>query len=147
MNSLFVISFLNMLGLICLHFSYAIVSTRISLGLSHHLSLSFITPGRSSRLHPVSAHSCWSSNLCSSISRGPQEYIAYEFVFCSPAVFRMPGLSNLDSFVMGGGWPYRLLFCWVLSPGLVQYCSQHSCVIAIKPFLHTFSYRPCGASI
>ena len=31
---------------------------RISLTLSRHFSLSFITSGRSSRLHPVSSHSC-----------------------------------------------------------------------------------------
>ena len=32
---------------------------RISLILSCHFSLSFIASGRSSRLHPVSSHSCW----------------------------------------------------------------------------------------
>ena len=31
---------------------------RISLTLSRHFSLSFIAPGRSSGLHPVSSHSC-----------------------------------------------------------------------------------------
>ena len=31
----------------------------ISLTLSHHFSLLFITSGRSSGLHPVSSHSCW----------------------------------------------------------------------------------------
>ena len=35
----------------------------------------------------------------------------------------------------------QLLLCGVLPPGLVQYCSQHSCVIAVKLFLHTFSKR------
>ena len=25
----------------------------------------------------------------------------------------------------------QLVLCWVLPPGLVQYCSQHSCVIAV----------------
>ena len=33
-------------------------------------------------------------------------------------------------FVTGGRW----LFCGVLSPGLVQYCLQHSCIIAVKFF-------------
>ena len=33
-------------------------ASRISLTVSHHPSLSSITPGRSSRLHPVSVHSC-----------------------------------------------------------------------------------------
>ena len=42
--------------------------------------------------------SSWLSNLCSSMYRGPQEYIDYEFVLTSPAVSRMSGSSNLDSF-------------------------------------------------
>ena len=33
----------------------------------------------------------------------------------------------------------QLLFFRVLPPGLVPYCSQHSCVIAIKLFLHALS--------
>ena len=33
----------------------------------------------------------------------------------------------------------QLLLCRVLSPGLVQYCLQHSCVIAVKLFLYTLS--------
>ena len=32
---------------------------QISLTLSRHFSLSFISSGRSSGLHPVSSHSCW----------------------------------------------------------------------------------------
>ena len=32
-------------------------------------------------------------------------------------------------FVMSSRWP--LVLCGVLPPGLVQYCSQHSCVIAV----------------
>ena len=41
---------------------------------------------------------CWSSCLCSSMWRGPQEYHAYKFVLTFPAVFCMSGSSNLDSF-------------------------------------------------
>ena len=41
-----------------------------------------------------------SSCLCTSIWRGPSEYITYEFVLTSPAVFHMS--SNLDSF--RDGW-------------------------------------------
>ena len=39
------------------------------------------------------------------------------------------------------GWrvAVQILFCWVLPPGLVHYCLQHSCVIATKLFPHTFS--------
>ena len=43
------------------------------------------------------------SCLCLSMWRGPQEYVTYEFVPTSPAVPRMSGSSNLDSFRDGGG--------------------------------------------
>ena len=42
--------------------------------------------------------SSWTSCLCSSLWRGPQEYITYELVPTSPAVSRMSGSSNFDSF-------------------------------------------------
>ena len=85
--------------------------------------------------------------LCSSMWRGPQKYIAYEFDLTSPAVSCMSGSSNLDSFHDGWLVAAQLLFCGVLAPGLVQYSSQHSCVIAIKLFLHMLCLYPCGASI
>ena len=50
------------------------------------------------------------SRLCSSMWRGPQEYITYEFFPTSPAVSRMSDSSKLDSFVMGGKWPYSCCF-------------------------------------
>ena len=64
---------------------------------------------------------CWSSCICSSIWRGPKEYIAYEFVLTSKAVSHMPALSNLDSFREEWWVAAQLLFCGVLPPGLVQY--------------------------
>ena len=70
--------------------------------------------------------------------RDPQEYIAYEFVLTSSAVSRMSDSSNFDSFRDGLLVAVQLLLSGVLSPGLVQYSSQHSCVIAVKLFLHTF---------
>ena len=83
--------------------------------------------------------SCWSSCLSSSMWRNPQEYVACKFVLTSPAVSRMSGSSKLDSF-HDGWWVFvQLLLFWVLPPGLVQYCSQHSCVIAFKLLLHPFS--------
>ena len=42
--------------------------------------------------------SSWSSCLCSSMRRGPQENIPYELFPTSPAVFRRSGSSNFDSF-------------------------------------------------
>ena len=74
-------------------------------------------------------------------------YITYELISTSPAESCMSGSSNLDSFRDGRLVAVQLLLCWVLPPGPVQYCSQHSCVVAVKPFLHTFSKRPCSASI
>ena len=41
------------------HHYHVVLLARISLTLSRHFSLSFITSGRSSGLHPVSSHSCW----------------------------------------------------------------------------------------
>ena len=41
------------------HHHHVALVARISLTLSHHSSLSFITLGRSSGQHPVSSHSCW----------------------------------------------------------------------------------------
>ena len=46
--------------------------------------------------------SCWLSSLCSSIRRDQQEYIANMFIFNTPAVSRMFGSSNFDSF--RDGW-------------------------------------------
>ena len=46
----------------------------------------------------------------SAIWRSPQKYITYGLVLTSPAVSCMSGSSNLDSFVMGGLWPYSCCF-------------------------------------
>ena len=44
----------------------------------------------------------------------------------------MSGSSNLNSFRDRGQVAVQLVSCGVLLPGLVQDCTQHSCVIAIK---------------
>ena len=91
-------------------------SAQISLGLSRHPSLSSIASGRSSGLHSKSAqsccyvYSCWSSCLCSSMWRGPQEYVTYEFILSSPRVSRMSGSSTCIVFVKGGKWLYSCCF-------------------------------------
>ena len=41
------------------HHPHVVLPARISLTISRHFSLSFITSSRSSGLHPVSSHSCW----------------------------------------------------------------------------------------
>ena len=83
--------------------------------------------------------SSWSSYLCSAMLRGPQEYITYELVPTFPAVSRMSGSSNLDSFRDGWLVAVQLLPYGVLPPGFVQYFLQHFCVVTVKLFLHTFS--------
>ena len=80
-----------------------------------------------------------SSCLCTSMWRGLQEYITYELVPTSPAVSFKSGSSDFDSFRDGWLVAVHLLLYGVLSPGIVQYCSQHSCVVVVKLFLHTFS--------
>ena len=48
----------------------------------------------------------WSYCLCSSMWRGLQEYITYEFVPTSPGVVCL----TLIVFMMGGRWPYSCCF-------------------------------------
>ena len=75
--------------------------------------------------------SCWSSCFCTAICGGPLVYISYEFVPASPAVSCMSGSSNLNSFRDRRQVAVQLVSCGVLPPGLVQDCTQHSCVIAV----------------
>ena len=91
--------------------------------------------------------SSWLSCFCSAICGGPQEYITYELVPASPAVSCMSGSSNLDSFRDGRQVAVYLMPCGVLPPGFVQFCSQHSCVIAIQLLLQPFCKRPSSASL
>ena len=87
-------------------------------------------------LHPVSAQNCCIEVLPDrpAFAR-PQEYVAYEFVPTSLSVSGISGSSNMDSFHDGWLVAVQLLLCVVLPPGLIQYCSQHSCVVAVKLFL------------
>ena len=117
-------------------------AAQISLTLSRHPSLSSIAPGRSSSCIGTELWyigSSWSSCLCSSMWRDPQEYVTYEFVPTSPAVSCISSSSRLYSFRDGWYVTVHLLLCRVLPPGLVQYSSQHSCVVSVKYFLHTFT--------
>ena len=59
----------------------------------------------------------------------------------------MSGSSNLDSFRDGRQVAVQLVPCGVLPAGLVLYCSQHSCVIALQLFLQPFCQCPSSASI
>ena len=113
---------------------------RISLTISRHFSLSFIASGRSG-LHPVSSQSC-----CMYVRAGrpafAQLYVgvyrSYSRMSSSLLLQQYPAcLVHLTwiVFVMGGRW-----LRGVLLPGLVQYCSQHSGVIATKFFLQPYCY-------
>ena len=120
----------------------------ISQTLSNHPSLSSIASGRSQgynlyRHRAVVCRSLLVVLVCSSKWGGSQEYVTYEFVPTSSAVSCMSGSSNFD--ISRDRWyvAVQLLLCRVLHPGLVQYCSQDSCVVTVKLFLPTFSYRPC----
>ena len=79
--------------------------------------------------------------------RGPQEHITYDLVFASPAVSSMSGSSSLYSFRDRWLVAVKLTPCGVLLPGPVQYCSQHSCIIAVELLLQPFSQRPSSAFI
>ena len=50
------------------------------------------------------AGSCWSSYLCSSMWRGPQEYIAYELVPISPAVSPISCYPKINRLICSQFW-------------------------------------------
>ena len=94
------------------HHHHVVPLARISLTLSRHFSLTFITSGRSSGLHPISSHSC-----CMYVLAGCPA-LAWLYV----GVHRSTSLMSLSLllqqcpvclvrltwivFVMGGRWPY-----------------------------------------
>ena len=110
---------------------------RISQTLSHHFSLSFIASRRSSGQHPVSSHSC-----CKYVRAGRPAF-AWPYAGVHRSTSLMSSSLLLQQcpaylvrltcivFVTGGRWPYSWFFVECCRQGLVQYCSQHSCVIAV----------------
>ena len=112
------------------HHHHVVLVVRISLTLSRHFSLSFITSGRSSGLHPVSSHSCWM------YVRAGRPSFARPYVGVHRSTSLMSSSLLLQQcpaclvclawivFMMGGRWPYSWCLVGVLPPGLVQYCSQ-----------------------
>ena len=111
------------LNFICRHFSacvfviyHVMPLPRISLTLSHHPSLSSVTPGRSSRLYPVSTQRCCIQVLagrpalarpCSGVHKNTLLMSSSLFLQQCPAC-----LVRLISmvFVIGGRWPYSCCF-------------------------------------
>ena len=91
---------------------------RISLTLSRHFSLFFITSGRSSGLHPISLHSC-----CMYVRAGrpafAQPYVGVHrstslmsssllLQQCPACLVRLTWIV----FMMGGRWPYSWCLVW-----------------------------------
>ena len=117
---------------------HVVPQAQISLTLSRHFSLSFIASGRSSGLHPVSSHNCWM------YVRGAHPAFAWPYVGVHRSTSLMSSSLLLQQrpaclvcltwivFVMGGRWPcsWCLVGC-CRQDLLVQYCLQHSCVIAV----------------
>ena len=95
------------------HHHHVVPPAWISLILSRHFSLSFIASGWSSRLHPISSHSC-----CMYVLAGRpalawpyvgvhREYIFYELVPAPPAVSCVPGSSNYKhTYIVGKTWSF-----------------------------------------
>ena len=118
------------------HHHHVALVVRISLTRSRHSSLSFIALGRSSGQHSISSHSCWIyvragrpafAQPCVGSIRVHLLWVRP----CFSAVFCMSGSSNLNSFRDRGQVAVQLVSCGVLPPGLVQDCTQHSCVIVV----------------
>ena len=97
-------------------YRHVVPPARISLTLSHHFSLLFIAPGRSSGLHPVS------SKGCSMYVRAGRPAFArpYEGVHGSTSLMSSSLLLQQYPaclvrlawivFVIGGRWPYSWCF-------------------------------------
>ena len=123
--------------IILYHHHHIVLAARISLTLSRHSSLSFIALGRSSGQQPVSSHSCWMyvragrpafARPCVGIHKSTSLMSSSLLLQQCPAcLVRLTWIV----FVIGGRWPYSWCLVGVLLPGLVQDCTQHSCVIAI----------------
>ena len=126
------------------HHHHVAPSARIYLTLSRHPSLSSIASGRYSGLNPVSTQSCMYVRASRPVFAGPNEGVRKSRSLMSSSLLlqRCPACLVrliLVVFVMGGWWPYSCWFVGMLPPGLFQYCSQHSCVVAVKLFLQPFS--------
>ena len=98
------------------HHNHVVPFEKISLTLSRHFSLSFITSGRSSGLHPVSSHSCCMYVLAGrpafarpyvGVHRSTSLISSSVFLQqCSACLVRLTWIV----FVMGSRWPYSCCF-------------------------------------
>ena len=100
----------------CRHHHHIVLPARISLTLSHHVSLSLIASGRSSGLHPISSQSC-----CMYVRVGRPAF-ARPYVGVHRSTSLMSSSLLLQQcpaclvcltwivFMMGGRWPYHWCF-------------------------------------
>ena len=98
------------------HHHHVTLSSRVYLTHCCHPSLSFIASGRSSGLHPVSAHSCYMyvqaghpdfARPCEGINRRTSLMsLSLLLQQCPACLVRL----ILIVFVMGGRWPYNCCF-------------------------------------
>ena len=107
------------------HHYHVVPLARISLTLSRHVSLSVITSGRSSGLHPVSSHSC-----CMYVRAGRPAF-ARPYVGVHRSTSLMSSSLLLQQcpaclvrltwivFMLGGRWPYS----WCLLGVAARTCS------------------------
>ena len=98
------------------HHHHVVPLAQLSLNLSRHFSLSFIASGRSSRLHPISSHSC-----CMYVWAGRPTF-AWPYVGVHRSTSLMSSSLLLQQcpaclvhltwivFVMGGRWQYSWCF-------------------------------------
>ena len=99
-----------------IHHHHVVLPARISLTLTRHFSLSFITFGRSPGLHPVSSQSC-----CMYVRAGHPAFAwPYEWVHRSTSLMSLSLLLQQCPaclvrltwivFMMGGRWLYSWCF-------------------------------------
>ena len=106
------------------HHQLVVSSARISLTLSHNLSLSFIASGWSSRIHPVFSRSCCMLERAGRLAFAlPYEGVhrstslmssTLHFQQCPACLVRLIWIV----FVMAGRWPYSCCFveCYLHDP-------------------------------
>ena len=114
---------------IYIYIYHVVPLVQISLTLSHHFSLSFIASSRSSGLHPVSSHSC-----CMYVRAGRPAFArSYVGVHRSTSLMNSSLLlQQCPAYLVRLTWiVFVMEGRWMLLPGLAQYCSQQSCVIAV----------------
>ena len=106
---------------------------RISLTLSRNFSLSFITSGRSSGLHPVSSHSCW-MYVRAGRPAFTRQYVGVHksTSLMSSSLLLQLWLAclvrlNWIVFVIGGRWPYS---CCLVG------CCPRTCSRLLAAFLY-----------